>query len=259
MTENMGRLAIVAGGRNFGESDRIINFVTAEGRLSAFAHGARKSRRRFRGVFENFATVLLEFEPRQRAGMNTIRAGSVVTSRLELRADLEKIALASYLVELCSAVAPEDDPADELFLILEKTLDHLCETRASTVIRRTFELKLIEALGYSPRLDRCVHCETDLSAICYLDFVRGGAFCETHAEQAIKVGPKTLVWLASICEVPVAKSAWDAAADDEGNVRMSDDWVQTAALKLSPVTARFFAHLIGRPLKSVELLQTVAI
>lgn len=259
MTEDVGRLAIVAGGRNFGESDRIINFVTAQGRLSAFAHGARKSRRRFRGVFENFATVLLEFEPRKRAGMSTIRSASVVKSRLELRSDLEKIALASYLAELCAAVAPEDDPADELFQLLEETLDLLCETTASTVIRRTFELKLIEALGYSPRLDRCVHCEEELPAIYYLDFIRGGAFCELHAEQATKVGPKTLVWLSNICEVPVSKAAWNSAADDDGNMNMSEEWVRTAALKLSPVSSRFFAHLIGRPLKSVELLQTVGI
>ena len=259
MKEKVGRVAIVAGGRNFGESDRIINFVTAQGRLSAFAHGARKSRRRFRGVFENFATVLLEFEPRQRAGMNTIRSASVISSRLELRSDLNKIALASYFVELCAAVAPEDDPADDMFELLEKTLDLLGEEQANTAIRRTFELKLIEALGYSPRLDCCVHCEDELSAICYLDFIRGGAFCQVHAEQAIRVGPKTLVWLSHICGVPVAKKAFEDAADHDGRILFTDEWVHTAAIKLSPVASRFFANLIGRPLKTVELLQTVGI
>jgi DNA repair protein RecO (recombination protein O) len=227
--------------------------------MSVFAHGARKSRRRFQGAFEPFTTIEMELERRKRAGLRTVRSAIVRRSRLELRTELEKIALASYVTELASAVAPEDDPASDLYQLVEETLEGLLDMPAMTSSRRLFELKLLDILGYAPRLDVCVHCENPLPAIVHLNLTRGGAFCEEHAENTVRVGPKTVAWLASICGVTVGESVQKAAFGSLEAAEIDEPWRETAALKLGPSVSAFYAHLLGHPLKSSQLLQSVSI
>jgi DNA repair protein RecO (recombination protein O) len=249
--------ALVVGGRDYGEADRIIQLLTNTGQMSVFAHGARKSRRRFQGAFEPFTTIEMELEPRRRAGLRTVRSASVRRSRLDLRSQLEKIALASYVTELATVVAPEGDPASDLYDLAEQTLEMLLEMPASIMFRRLFELKLIDILGYAPRLNVCVHCEVQLLEISYLDLVRGGLFCAEHAEDGVKVGPKTVAWMGALYGVDISQATRLAAHGPAQDSVIDQSWMDTAAAKLGPSVSSFFAHLLGHPLKSSPLLQTV--
>ena len=247
------------GSRDYSESDRIIQMLTAQGRMSVFAHGARKSRRRFQGAFEPFTTIELELERKKRSGLRTVRSTTVIRPRLALRAELEKIALASYVTELASLVAPEDDPSEELYALVEETLEVLMTNPATTVTRRLFELRLLDVLGYAPRLDVCVHCDRHLSAVSFLSFVRGGVFCEEHAENSARIGPKTLAWLGAVYGVEIAPEARSAAFGPEADLEIDEIWQKTAAEKLGPLVSHFYANLLGHPLKSSQLLQSVSI
>jgi len=238
---------LVIGGRDYGEADRVVQVLTANGRMSVFAHGARKSRRRFAGALDPFTTVDLELERKRRAGMRTVRSAVGQRSRLGLRAQLETLALACYITELGASVAPEGDPTPALYEAVEATLDSLIDKEPSQMLRRRFELKLIDILGYGPRIDACADCGCDLPEVAHLEFARGGLFCPEHAEQAPRIGPKTQAWMAAVYGLGFGEQAFDSV------------WVETAAQKLGiPITA-FFTHLLGYPLKSTKLLQTVSL
>lgn len=234
---------------NYGEADRVVHVLTTEGRLSLFAHAARKSRRRFGGALDPFTTIRMHIEPRRRAGMPTLGSATVVLPRLGLRADLDRIALAAYVVELGAAVAPEGDPAAGLYRLVEAALDRLESTTPSVALRRAFELRLIDVLGYAPLLDRCCACDGPIEDVAYLDFIRGGLVCEEDRDGAGIVGPKTVEWMQRVLA---------AVALDE-LVGVSAEWADTAARKLTVATSSFFERLIGRTLKSSDLLADLSL
>jgi DNA repair protein RecO (recombination protein O) len=238
---------LVVGGCDYGEADRIIQVLTANGCMRVFAHGARKSRRRFAGALDPFTTVDMALERKRRSGMRTVRSAVVFSSRLAIRDQLEKIALASYIAELGAAVAPEGDPMPGLYETVESTLDLLLDHEPSPMLRRRFELKTIEILGYAPRIDSCVDCGGDLPEIAHLDFARGGLFCAEHAEQAPRIGPKTLAWMAAVYGMGLGEQTFDS------------EWAATAAQKLGGPVGAFFSHLLGYALKSTKLLQVVSL
>ena len=115
----------MVGGTDYGEADRVVVLLTANGRLSAFAHGARKSRRRFGGALEPFTTIEMRLDTRRRGSMPTLASATARRPRLEISRGLDTIALAAYVAELGAAVAPEGDPAPELMVLVEAALDRL--------------------------------------------------------------------------------------------------------------------------------------
>ncbi|MBL9039687.1 MAG: DNA repair protein RecO, partial [Archangium sp.] len=92
--------AIVLSSVDFGEADRIVTLLTrGHGRLSAFAAGARKSKRRFAGALE--AGTLLRVQlVETRGDTSRLDAADVQQSFFHLREDLSLIARAMYCLEL---------------------------------------------------------------------------------------------------------------------------------------------------------------
>jgi DNA repair protein RecO (recombination protein O) len=93
--------AVVLGTVDYGESDRVVVLLTRErGKLSAFARGARASRKRFGGALQPF--TLLDAEVRERAGSDLLGldAVDVVQAFGGIRTDLARIACAGYACEL---------------------------------------------------------------------------------------------------------------------------------------------------------------
>ena len=87
--------AIVVGGVDYGDSDRIVHLLTTSGRISVVAHGARKSKKRFAGALDPFTTIRATLEVKRggRGGMQTMRSAVVERARLAIRETLEKIVI----------------------------------------------------------------------------------------------------------------------------------------------------------------------
>jgi len=236
--------ALVVGGVDFNESDRIVRLLTRTGRMSAFAPGARKSRKRFGGAIEPFTTILGQMDTRRKRGMPVLSSATATRTRLELTSDFAKIALGSYVCELAAAVAPEEDPSDGIYELATITLDRLLERPATAALQRAFEGHLIVTLGMAPSLERCAVCGDEVAPIAKLDLKAGGVLCERDGGGAYTVGPKTRQWLAAVLG--------GTTLDETGGV--DDEWADTAARKLAGPMAAFFAHLIPFRLRSADLL-----
>lgn len=240
--------AIVCGGVNYADADRIVYLLTLRGRVDAFAPGARKSQRRFGGCLEPFTTIEAELSSsrRGRRGLPTLASAHAVVPRLALRRALESIALASYLAELSIHTAVGEEPSDDVFALLTAALDALCTQPASRSARVAFELQLASALGYQPELARCVVCFEE-PARSYLDFMQGGLLCSAHRGAGPEIGPRTLEWARAVLGHP-------GGGPPPG---FDDHWAETAATKLIGATAVFFRVLLGRPLKALAMLDTL--
>ena len=157
--------AIVLGGVDYGEADRIVQLLTPErGRLAALARGARKSRKRFAGALDlgNRITALLR---PGRGELWHLQGAHLEHGHPHLRQDLDRIALAAYACELVAALAPVDQPALKLFGLLEVALLVLDAATAPPAdsFRVGLEAKALTFAGLAPNLRACDSCELPLS------------------------------------------------------------------------------------------------
>jgi len=145
--------AIVLSTSNYGDSDRIVSLFTLEhGHLRGFAKSARASRKRFGGLLEPANRLELVMILKN-DGLSRIERVEKALCNMELRQQLESLALALYACELVEALTPEGHPFPRLFRLLCALLDHLEQTAGSAPDRRFFEINLLNILGYRPLLD----------------------------------------------------------------------------------------------------------
>lgn len=154
--------SIVLATMDYRESDRIVTLLTRElGKLRGVARGAKRSIRRFGGVFEIFARSTVELVPAE--GLSKLRGGDLQTLYPGIRRDLGRIAHAGYAAELVDGLVPEGVPYPRLFRLLAGYLEHLDGGGGSPSDRRFFEINLLNILGYRPALEECSGCGAQLS------------------------------------------------------------------------------------------------
>ncbi len=152
--------AIVLRSWPFGESDKIVSFLTQDyGKVTGIAKGAKRSRKRFVNTLELFAWVRLRFVDRPHSSLVFIQACDLVRPFKNLTTSLEKIAHASSLIETTDGLIGEREANPPLFEHLKNGLVFLEENASSLDFLTFFELKLLQLSGYQPWFHHCRRCE----------------------------------------------------------------------------------------------------
>lgn len=151
--------ALVLGQTMYGEADKIVTlFTKLRGKVSAIAHGARLSRKRFGAALAPF--VLGEALLTEKRNADLLVLGSFAAQRdfSALGLGVGRLAHAMYVTELTrELVAPHQvEPAVFDLLVEAYEILSTSEPRADTL--RAFELSLLKKLGLAPVFDRCVRC-----------------------------------------------------------------------------------------------------
>ena len=170
--------ALVLRHTDYGESDRILTLFTSEyGLQKGFAKAARKSRKRFGATLEPFTQSVFLWK-KGRGAFWLLQDAELLTSRLGLRDDLQRLALASYGVELVLLLLEEDESHQLIYELLCSFLDYLEQGGDGLTAKLLFELRLIYLLGYMPHLLHCSECLKifDREPIRF-DSSRGGSLC----------------------------------------------------------------------------------
>jgi DNA repair protein RecO (recombination protein O) len=168
--------AIILSTLNYGDSDRIVSLFTLEhGHLRGFAKSARASKKRFGGLLEpaNRLELVLILKD---DGLCRIERVEQAVCHLELREQLESLALALYACELVEMLTPEGHPLPRLYRLLASLLEHLSQSTGTAAHRRFFEINVLNILGYRPvmlepllkPLDACMHTG-NFEKICFTD------------------------------------------------------------------------------------------
>ena len=170
--------AVVLRTVDYGERDRVVTLFSRErGKLSAFARGARSSRRRFGGALEPF--TLLAVELTERGGdLWVLEDAAVERGYGKLRGDLARIACASYAIELARELVRDAEPHEDLFDALVAYLALLDEGPALPWDLRRFELDALRAAGLQPALEDCARCGRPAGqGPARFDPLQGGVLC----------------------------------------------------------------------------------
>lgn len=180
MRPSLTTAAIVLRARLFGESDKIVTFLTeAHGKITGIAKGAKNSRRRFVNSLEPFAQVQLHFEDRPAGKLVFLLSAELQLAYKQLSQDLDRIAYAAYLVEITDGMIGEREENRRLFEHLRDGLCHLEAQGPSLRFVTSYELKLLRLAGYQPIVDRCKSCAAQDSSApqWYFSMIEGGILC----------------------------------------------------------------------------------
>lgn len=226
---------------DFGESDRILTLLTEErGKLSAFARGARKSRRRFAGVLEPFSLIQVSLRS-SRGALYQLDEASLLDGFDALRRDLGAMSRAAYACELTRELCRESAAAGEFFSLLRA---FLCGSADPVELMR-FELGALSLSGLRPSLDYCVMCGTSDGIGVRFDPEHGGRLCERCARShGVRISKETLGVLAAL-QTGGAEQGLSAPA-----------WVRAEA---RAALTGFVVHHMGHRLKSYDFMRQIGL
>ena len=156
--------AIVLRQRKLGEADKIVTlFSPNKGKLDAVAKGVRKTKSRLAGHLEPLTcgTYLLA----EGRDLDIVTQAQTIDAHTALREDLERMSRGLYCAELVDRLLPERSEAWPVFRLLHESLDCLCVSDQVDLAVRFFEARLLDQLGYRPRLDVCAVCDRRLEPL----------------------------------------------------------------------------------------------
>lgn len=168
----------------FEERHRIVTALTAEnGLVTALAKNAVQSRR-FGGSLDLFSVSEWQFQHSRSGEMLTLFESAILKSFENIRTDYSKLAMASFMCELVSRVAPQLQTCPDLFKLTYHgldLLDQMLDTLSNFRTLNAFTLRVLHWSGTQPRLTYCMNCSESImkiqeSHVSY-DAVRGGWTC----------------------------------------------------------------------------------
>lgn len=178
MSESVTLDGVVLSRRSFAEGDlSVMLFTKQRGKISVVARGARKPKSKLAGVTEpgvegQFQVIL---------GRNRLIMGQVMpsNSRVSIHRHYEPLMAMLYMLELISAVAPENIPSDSLYRLLGFGLGMIDQAADPISSVATLQCLLLHSQGISPRFDVCMRCrETQDGRSTQVSMGYGGLICD---------------------------------------------------------------------------------
>lgn len=134
------------------ETSLVVTWFTPEfGKLKTMAKGARRIKGPFTGKIDLFYQDEIVFLPSRRSDLHLLHECFVISPRVGLRHSLERLAAATYAVELVELIAEGEDPHVQSYTALATVLDALLTCRQPPVLLIWLALQLLTGAGWQPR------------------------------------------------------------------------------------------------------------
>jgi DNA repair protein RecO (recombination protein O) len=238
--------AIVLRHRRLGDADRIITLLTPlRGKVDVVAKGTLRSRSRMAGHLEPATHV--EVVLAHGASMDIVTQAQSIESFGPIRADLDRLSTAMYLLEIADRLTYEDAETNAVYGLLLAALVRIARGDGLQLVTRTFELGLLEAAGFRPEWTQCVVCGSPVAAEdAAWSATAGGVLCRdcrgTH--------PGATPLDASV--VRVLRAFQTLPYEEAARVRLSGELIG----RLERVMHELMHTVIERELKSAEFVAT---
>lgn len=169
---------LVLSEKDLGENDKILTVLTERyGKVPVIAKGAKSVRNRHMPSTQLFSYAI--FGLRKRGNFYYITDSDLIENYYDIRNDITKLALATFICDVVNDVTQEGNNDDE---ILRLTLNMLYaiskDIKPLEVVRATFELRLAGELGFSPNFDSCHVCKEKTTDTYYFDIIDGVITCQ---------------------------------------------------------------------------------
>jgi DNA repair protein RecO (recombination protein O) len=251
MGPSLSSEAIILRARSYGESDRIVTFLTGDaGKLTGIAKGAKNSKRRFANCLNPFTRVRVHYKAPRLGTTLAFMDSCDLLRPVTVLAEPAKLAYASYLVELVDQLTEEGHPVQEIYRLLDSGLDTLERGPATAAFLRGFEMQLLCDAGYEPQLLQCGRCRNAVgeAAAAYLDTVQGTVICTNcrdSNQRLLQIGGASLTALEGLKrgELPTLSER-----------RLSRE----TADEVAQLMGHLLAQHLPRPLRSLKLIAALS-
>lgn len=137
----------------------IVVWLTRDnGRLATMIKGAYRPKSMLLGQFDLFYTCELLYYAHAREHLHSIRECSPIKTRYMLREDWRACVAAAYKCDLVARIVPWESPVNRIYNLLDDHLDALDKRGLQFSALFWFELRILNLLGFSPRLSDCAAC-----------------------------------------------------------------------------------------------------
>jgi len=238
--------AIVLRSILYGEADRIVFLYTFEfGKIRGIAKGAKRSQKRFGNALEIGSYVSASFFEKETAELVRLSNCDLIRSFEGLRKDIQKLAWASYLLELINELTGERIQNKALFRLLLFSLNLVDRGSLREEILRVFEIRLFSLLGYQPQFDPCRRCRKGLTEEkVYFSAREGGVVCPSCSG-----GLPGLVPI-SLGTIKTLRLSQTLPLEKVGRISFSPQSLRESKAALSS----FLSQYLGKELKSKKFL-----
>lgn len=175
---SFGVEAVVLRHTDTGEADRVVTLFTRQaGKMHALVKGARKITSRKAGHMQPFTRVRLQLAKRH--DMPLVTQADTTEAYAALRENLVLTSQAAYVMELLDRLTYEDGVENSsAFNLLTETLGRLASGVDPWLATRYYEMRLLDDLGFRPKLFECANCGAKIVAEDqYFSFASGGVIC----------------------------------------------------------------------------------
>ena len=162
--------------------------------------------------------------------------------------DLWRVSHAYYVGELVDRFSKEQSENRALYGLLRDVLGWICRSADLSLTMRFFELRLLDLVGYRPRLFQCPHCNTSLEPVInFFSAEEGGVLCPRCGEGERRVRAIPLGAL------KVLRYLQTHGYPECAQLRLS----KATCSDVESVLRRYLVYILERDLKSVEFLNTL--
>ena len=123
MPDEIATPAFVLRTRPYGESDRIVTFITEQhGKVTGIGKGAKNSQRRFAGTLEPFVHVRVVFRQRSASDLVFLVRCELIEALRGLTLDLDRFAAGSYVLDLTDRMVLGRESGGEVYGLVREAL-----------------------------------------------------------------------------------------------------------------------------------------
>jgi DNA repair protein RecO (recombination protein O) len=190
----------------FGEADLIVTYLTPDsGLLKLFAKSPRKIKSRFGSSLEPLTQSRISFWGKEDTNLPRLTQSDIIRPFQSLRDNLRCFLKMQEIIEITLSFLPERDVNKKAYYLLLKTLQNIENNSLRSPEKKGgagfsdeglmlthYKIKLLEFMGYTPKLDSCGRCGKKGS--CFY-IAHGSILCETCSEGAelpIKLSPAVI-------------------------------------------------------------------
>ncbi len=151
--------AIVLDSHDHGESDLIITLYCRDnGRITAIAKGAKKSKRRFVNKLELFSFLQVTLRQRNSNSLALLQEAELHSGFIQLRQNFTKYTAASVIREFTLFAIRDGEEDERFYQLLLWSLHMLNKGEPHLQIVMLFLLRFYDYIGYRPELRHCFSC-----------------------------------------------------------------------------------------------------
>lgn len=171
--------AIVLHGRDLGEADCLVTFLTPEaGRIAALAKHARKSKRRFMNCLEPLSLVEFIYTEKPHQELARLESGVLVEAFRGLRRSLLPLAAAAVLAEVTGELVGTMDTVAAVFATLKKGLGHLAAGQPPWSLFLSHLIRVVAETGFGPQWEHCRLCGEGDGNLVWFSPAQGNVVCQ---------------------------------------------------------------------------------